>query len=136
MRTALVGGLLIDGTGGLPRRDATLVIEDDRIIEVGQQREFGSEVRVVDLAGKAVMPGLVDCHIHLAHWTLNLLGHQEKPLTLLAAETAQALRTTLEAGCTTPRDLGGLDVGFREAVAKGLIPGPRLQCSLVVVSPT
>ena len=55
---------------------------------------------------------------------------------LLAAETVAALRTTLEAGCTTARDLGGLDAGFREAVARGLIPGPRLQCSLVIVSPT
>jgi imidazolonepropionase-like amidohydrolase len=55
---------------------------------------------------------------------------------LLAAETVAALRTTLEVGCTTARDLGGLDAGFREAVNQGLIPGPRLQCSLTIVSPT
>jgi imidazolonepropionase-like amidohydrolase len=67
---------------------------------------------------------------------MNLIAHQDKSLMLLAAETVAALRTTLEAGCTTARDLGGLDGGFREAVARGLIAGPRLQCSLIVVSPT
>jgi imidazolonepropionase-like amidohydrolase len=64
------------------------------------------------------------------------MAHQDKSLMLLAAETVAALRTTLEAGCTTARDLGGLDGGFRDAVAQGLIPGPRLRCSLIVVSPT
>src|SRR6476646_10606045 len=122
MRTALINGLLIDGSGGPARREATVVVDDRKIVEIGQQRDFGSDVRVVDLAGKAVMPGLVDCHIHLAHWGLNLLGNQDKKIGLLAAETVCALRTTLAAGCTTARDLGGLDAGFRDAVAQGLIP--------------
>jgi imidazolonepropionase-like amidohydrolase len=136
MPTALVGGVLIDGNGGPARPESTVVIEGSTILEVSQQREFGSEVQVVDLGGRAVMPGLIDCHIHFAHWGMNLIAHQGKSLMLLAAETVAALRTTLEAGCTTARDLGGLDAGFREAVARGLIAGPRLQCSLVVVSPT
>jgi imidazolonepropionase-like amidohydrolase len=136
MRTALVGGTLIDGNGGQARPDSTLLIDGSKIVEVSQQREFGSDVRVVDLAGKTVMPGLVDCHIHLAHWGHRLIGSQDKKLGLLAAETAHAMKTTLAAGCTTARDLGGLDAGFREAVKQGLIPGPRLQCSLVVVGPT
>jgi imidazolonepropionase-like amidohydrolase len=136
MVTALVGGTLIDGNGGPPVRDATVVIDGDTIAEVGQQRDFGSEVTVIDVAGKTVMPGLIDCHAHFAHWGMNLIAHQDKSLMLLAAETVAALRTTLEAGCTTARDLGGLEAGFREAVARSLIAGPRLQCSLVIVSPT
>jgi imidazolonepropionase-like amidohydrolase len=136
MRTALVGGVLIDGAGGPPRRDCTLVIEGSKIVEIGGPRTFGPDVRVVDLAGGTVMPGLIDCHIHFAHWGMNLIANQDRSLMLLAAETVAALRTTLEAGCTTARDLGGLDAGFREAVARGLISGPRLQCSLVIVSPT
>ena len=136
MVTALVGGTLIDGNGGLARRDTTVVIDGDTIREVSQQREFGSDVRVVDLGGQTIMPGLIDCHAHFAHWGMNLISHQHKSLMLLAAETVAALRTTLEAGCTTARDLGGLDGGFREAVQQGLIAGPRLQCSLIVVSPT
>ena len=136
MRTALVGGVLLDGNGGSPRPDSSLVIDGSKIVEVSQQREFGSEVRVVDLGGKTVMPGLIDTHIHFAHWGMKLIEHQDKSLMLLAAETVEALRTTLEAGCTTARDLGGLEAGFREAVARGLIPGPRLHCSVIIVSPT
>ena len=113
-----------------------MVIDGGSIIEVGQQRDFGSEVRVVHLAGRTIMPGLIDCHAHFAHWGMNLIAHQDKSLMLLAAETVAALRTTLEAGCTTARDLGGLDGGFRDAVERGLIAGPRLKCSLIVVSPT
>src|SRR6266536_3557685 len=136
MVTALVGGVLIDGNGGPARPGSTVVIDGDTIVEVSQQRDFGSEVRVVDLAGRTVLPGLIDCHAHFAHWGMNLIAHQNKSLMLLAAETVAALRTTLEAGCTTARDLGGLNAGFRDAVARGLIAGPRLQCSLIVVSPT
>jgi imidazolonepropionase-like amidohydrolase len=136
MVTALVNGVLIDGNGGAARRGSTLVVENDSIVDVSQSRDFGSEVTVVDLGGRAVMPGLIDCHAHFAHWGMNLISHQDKSLMLLAAETVAALRTTLEAGCTTARDLGGLDAGFREAVERGLIAGPRLQCSLTIISPT
>lgn len=136
MVTALVNGNVIDGNGGARRTGATVVIDGGTIAEVSQQREFGSEVRVVDLEGRTVMPGLIDCHAHFAHWGTRLIDYQDKSLMLLAAETVAALRTTLEAGCTTARDLGGLDGGFRDAVNRGLIAGPRLQCSLIVVSPT
>jgi imidazolonepropionase-like amidohydrolase len=138
MRTALVGGRVIDGRGGPARPDTTLVIDGDRIVDVSHQREFAadSDVHVVDLAGRTVLPGLIDCHMHFAPWGLNLIEAQSSSLMLLAAETTQALRLTLEAGCTTARDLGGLDAGFREAVARGLIPGPRLQTSVTIISPT
>jgi imidazolonepropionase-like amidohydrolase len=136
MVTALVNGVLIDGNGGPARPGSSVVVDGARIAEVSQQRDFGSEVTVMDLGGKTVMPGLIDCHAHFAHWGMNLISHQDKSLMLLAAETVAALRTTLEVGCTTARDLGGLDAGFREAVSRGLIPGPRLQCSLTIVSPT
>ena len=136
MVTALVGGTLIDGNGGPARRDTTVIVDGCTIREVSQQREFGADVRVLDITGKTVMPGLIDCHAHFAHWGMSLISYQHKSLMLLAAETVAALRTTLEAGCTTARDLGGRDGGFRDAVQQGLIPGPRLQCSLIVVSPT
>jgi imidazolonepropionase-like amidohydrolase len=136
MVTALVGGVLIDGNGGPARPDTTVVVDGNTIAEVSQQRDFGSEVRVVDLAGRRIMPGLIDCHAHFAHWGTNLAAYQDKRVMLLAAETVQALRVTLDVGCTTARDLGGLDPGFRDAVNQGLIPGPRLQCSIVIISPT
>jgi imidazolonepropionase-like amidohydrolase len=136
MVTTLVNGVLIDGNGGAARPGATVVIDGSIIREVSQQRDFGTDVRMVDLGGRTIMPGIIDCHTHFAHWGMNLIAYQDKSLMLLAAETITALRTTLEAGCTTARDLGGLDGGFRDAQAQGLIAGPRLQTSLVVVSPT
>ncbi|MGE3267551.1 MAG: amidohydrolase family protein [Chloroflexota bacterium] len=136
MVIALVGARLIDGSGALPRDAMTVVVDGGTIREVSQAREFGADVQVVDVSGLTIMPGLIDCHAHFAHWGMNLIAYQDKSLMLLAAETVAALRTTLEAGCTTARDLGGLDGGFRDAVAQGLIAGPRLQCSLTIVSPT
>jgi imidazolonepropionase-like amidohydrolase len=136
MRTALVGGVLLDGLGGPPRPDATLVLDGPRIEAVCRERAFGPDVRVVDLGGRTVVPGLVDCHVHLAPWALRLAAHHDQRLMELAAETVRALRVTLEGGCTTARDLGGLDPGFRDAVARGVVPGPRLQVSVVIVSPT
>ncbi len=136
MRMALTNCVVIDGTGRTPQPGSTVTIDGSRIAEIGLQRDFGPDVRVVDLAGRFVIPGLIDCHAHFAHWGMNLLAYQDRNLMLLAAESAQALRVTLESGCTTARDLGGLDPGFREAVAGRLLPGPRLSCSLAILSPT
>ena len=135
MRTALVGGTVIDGTGKAPQANAAVVVEDGKIVEVGQASRLDAGVRVVDVTGKTVMPGIIDTHTHFAAWGSNLIGRHDSSLMLLAAETVHALRTVLEAGVTTARDLGGLDPGFRDAVARGLIPGPRLHTSIIVVSP-
>ena len=136
MKTALLGGVLLDGRGGPPRPGTTLVLDGARIEAVGHERRFGPDVRVIDLDGRTVMPGLIDCHVHLAPWALRLVGHTDQRLMELAAAAVRALSTTLEGGCTTARDLGGLDPGFRDAVDHGLVPGPRLQVSCVIVSPT
>src|SRR5262245_11959649 len=136
MKTALLGGVLLDGRGGPPRPVTTLVLDGARIEAACHERRFGPDVRVVDLEDGTVMPGLIDCHVHLAPWALRLVGHPDQRLMELAAEAVRALRLTLEGGCTTARDLGGLDPGFRDAVDRGVIPGPRLQVSCVIVSPT
>jgi imidazolonepropionase-like amidohydrolase len=136
MKSALVGGVLLDGRGGPPRPGATIVLDGARIEAVCHERQFGPDIRVIDLEGRTVLPGLIDCHVHLAPWALRLAAHPDQHLMELAAEAVRALRTTLEGGCTTARDLGGLDPGFRDAVERGLIAGPRLQVSCIIVSPT
>lgn len=135
-RTALVGGQVIDGSGGPALLGGTVVIDGSKILEVGQGREFGSETHVVDVIGMTVMPGLIDCHQHFGPWFQFLISQQEDTLMFLACKTVDFLRGSLESGCTTARDMGGLEAGFVKAVAKGLIPGPRLKTALVIIQPT
>jgi imidazolonepropionase-like amidohydrolase len=136
VKVALSNCLLLDGSGSRPRRGATVVVDGDTIAEVTDRRDLGSAVRVLDLDGLAVMPGLIDCHIHFALWSFDLLSHRDEPLSYLHARTLKALRETLEAGCTAARDPGGLDVGFRDAIADGVCRGPRIRTSITIVSPT
>jgi imidazolonepropionase-like amidohydrolase len=133
---ALTAGTVIDGLGSSPRRNATIVIEGHRIVEIGEATEFGSEVDIVDLEGRTVLPGLIDCHIHFGLMASELLSKQSERIGLLAARTVNALAATLAAGCTTARDLGGLDAGFRDGLAERVIRGPRILTSVVMIGPT
>ena len=90
----------------------------------------------MELDGRTVMPGLIDCHIHFALWALDLLAHQDEALSYLCAKTQRALSETLAGGCTAARDPGGLDAGFRDAIEDGISLGPRIQTSITIVSPT
>lgn len=134
----LRGGTLIDGNGGDPLRDAALLIEGERIVEVGHAAEVTAppDALIVDVAGKTVMPGLIDCHDHMAYTSFDLNERAATPLSLTMLKIAENLRVTLEAGITTVRDAGGLDIGFKMAVEGGLIPGPRLMLGLVILSRT
>lgn len=136
MVVALIGGKVIDGTGGPGMSNGTVVIEGSKIMEVSQQREFGSDVHLVDVTGKTVMPGLIDCHQHFGVWFQFLITEQTSSLMYLASRTVDFLRGALESGCTTARDMGGLEAGFRDAVADGLIPGPRLRVAVSIILPT
>jgi imidazolonepropionase-like amidohydrolase len=132
---ALVNVRLIDGTGAPARERSMVLIADGRVVEAGPQHPVASEVELVDLAGRTLMPGLIDCHMHHAPWAQSLVSHPER-LGLLVSRTVAALKATLESGVTAARDLGGLEHGFVQAVEQGVIPGPRLQNAVVIVSPT
>ena len=140
MIKAIVGGTLIDGTGAAPRRNAVVLIEEDRIQGVGVTGDMipppGAEV--YDATGKTVMPGVIDTHDHLASHGYDLLTRLglQQAISYTNLLTARAIRHTLEAGITTVRDAAGLDRGFKQAVEEGLIPGPRLLVTLDFISPT
>ncbi len=130
---------LIDGTGAAPRADATIVIDGNRIraVETGRHADFPAGAQVVDCAGKTVLPGLIDCHDHMANHRYDL-AHRwgiDEPDSTRHLRTAAVLRQTLEAGYTTIRDAGGLDVGFKRAIEEGLAAGPRLILSISIISP-
>jgi imidazolonepropionase-like amidohydrolase len=133
---ALVGGKLIDGTGGALREDVVVVIEGDRIGSVGlaDATTVPTGAEVIDVAGKTVMPGLINCHAHLCldgspDPVAALKQRSFTESVLIAAKHAAA---TLRAGVTTVRDLGGwegIDLGLKKAINDGLIPGPRMLVS-------
>ena len=136
MPLALIGARIIDGTGKPPVENGTVVIDGTKIVEVSQQHEFGSVVQTVDVTGMSIMPGMIDCHQHFGGWFQWLFSEQKKSLMYLSSQTTNFLKGCLEAGCTTARDMGGLEAGFRDAVKDGLIPGPRLKTALVIIQPT
>ncbi len=135
----LTGGRLIDGTGAGPVAGATIVVRDGRIAAIGggAPGELPEDAEIIDVSGMTVLPGLIDCHDHLAMHGYDLARRWglDEPQSTRTLRTAKVLATTLAAGYTTVRDAGGLDAGFKRAIDEGLTPGPRLVVSLVIVSP-
>jgi imidazolonepropionase-like amidohydrolase len=115
-------------TGADPFEGASVVVEDGVIREIVDGPAASGEV--IDCGGRTLMPGLIDAHVHVCSFDVEI-GRQrrETPTSLVAYETAVRLRQTLEQGFTTIRDAGGADWGMKEAVARGLIAGPRMLVS-------
>jgi imidazolonepropionase-like amidohydrolase len=136
VRTLFAGGLVFDGTGAPAARGA-VVIEGDRIVDVGQGNgdEMDADVRV-DLAGAAVVPGFFDCHTHVTVSGFDYMALLQRPFSFQFYEAAENLRRTLDVGITTIRDAHGADLGVQQAVEQGLIPGPRMQISITAISQT
>src|SRR5437660_3983413 len=130
---------LIDGTGAAPVDGATVVICGNRIdaVTTRNQSDWPAEAEIIDVAGMTVLPGLIDCHDHMANHKYDL-AHRwrlDEPQSTRHLRTAAVLKQTLAAGYTTIRDAAGLDAGFKRAIEEGLIPGPRLVLSLSIISP-
>ena len=123
---------LIDGRGSTRDR-MTVLIQGGRIAAVGPDREIsvprGAETP--DVRGMAVLPGLIDCHVHLclgAEADVVRTIEQEAP-ALTTLKASQFARQTVEAGFTTVRDVGCRDhsiFALKQAIADGLLPGPRI----------
>jgi imidazolonepropionase-like amidohydrolase len=130
--TVFHGGQVFDGTGAAPAA-ADVVVEDGRIRAVGPGLD-GDEG--VDCTGMTVLPGLFDCHVHLAVTDISAQRFQQTPFSLKFYEAMGNMTATLAAGVTTVRDAAGADLGMKTAVEKGLIPGPRMQISISMLSQT
>ncbi|MGH9295335.1 MAG: amidohydrolase family protein [Acidimicrobiales bacterium] len=132
-RTLFSGGSVFDGTGAAPG-PAEVVVEDGRIVGVGSGLD-GDEV--VDLGGRTVLPGLFDCHVHLTFsGDLDPLRRAMKPFSLKYFEAVANMEATLRTGITSVREAGGSDLGVKTAVAEGLVRGPRMQISIIMLSQT
>lgn len=131
-RTVFRGGRVFDGTGAAPS-PADVVVEDGRIVDVGTGLD-GDEA--VDLAGRTLLPGLFDSHVHVMVGPVDLWRAANMPFSYQFYEAARNLRATLATGITSIRDAGGADMGVRQAVADGLIDGPRMQISVTMICQT
>jgi imidazolonepropionase-like amidohydrolase len=114
-----------------PNRDELVdgfevLVENDRIKEVSDRPIAAASATRIDLAGRTLMPGLIDCHVHVVAGLVNLAANAMEPSSLAALRAARIMRTLLMRGFTTVRDLGGADHGLLRALDEGLIEGPRL----------
>lgn len=126
-RTVVRNATLFDSVAGLMRPSTTIVIEGDRFAAVTQEPVVVHDAaRVIDAAGRAVLPGLIDAHVHVVATSHDLAGLALQPASLVAAESAQLMAAMLRRGFTTVRDAAGADHGLRSAVERGLFQGPRL----------
>ncbi len=139
MTIAVKSKRLIDGTGRPPIEGGVLLIEDDRIVQVGEPEQvtIPAEAEVIDCSDQTVLPGLIDSHTHVV---LKLseepevrtpsVGIQMKQDAVrMALRGSMYLRDDLKSGVTTMRALGDpedIDFRVREAIEAGDIPGPRL----------
>ncbi len=109
------------------RRDGMHVLVRNGTIEAVDDREIRAQAgRLIDLKGKTLMPGLIDCHAHVCATTVRLGDNALLPDSLVTAKSMHIMKGMLKRGFTTVRDLGGADFGLQQAVAEGLIAGPRL----------
>jgi imidazolonepropionase-like amidohydrolase len=126
---------VFDGVDPAPHEGWSVLVRGDRIEATGPDLAAPAGARVIELPGMTLMPGLIEGHTHLflhpydeTSWDDQVL---REPLALRTARAVAHARATLMAGFTTARDLGSegagyADVGLRDAIAQGIVPGPRL----------
>jgi imidazolonepropionase-like amidohydrolase len=119
-------GRVLDAEAGITKPGLDVLVENGCVSAVGSSLKAPQGARVIDLAGRTLMPGLIDCHVHVVAETLNLWANIIAPTSLSALRSARVMEEALQKGFTTLRDLGGADVGLVRGVEEGLIAGPRL----------
>lgn len=126
LRQVVRNARLFDAASGEMRPGSTLVIEGDRFVEITQQSLQVDDASVIDAGGRAVLPGLIDAHVHVVAASHDLVGLALQPPSLVSAQSSQIMREMLHRGFTSVRDAAGADQGLQEAVQRGLFEGPRL----------
>ena len=127
---AVTGARLVDGTGATPiEGGVTVLVEGDRITAVGTDVSVPEGARVIDAGGKTVMPGLIDCHLHLFGISgYNFMQYALEPTSMHAIRSATQVHKFVEAGYTLVRDCGSDHaLQIKAAIEEGVLDGPRLR---------
>ena len=125
---------LFDGKGNSLVTPGLVVVTDGKIAGVGAKAAIPASADVIDLGDATLMPGFIDAHTHLTtmysdDWKQSILDSLQKTIAERALDASANARVTLMAGFTTVRDVGSadyLDVGLRNAIRDGVVPGPRM----------
>jgi imidazolonepropionase-like amidohydrolase len=129
--TVIKNAKLIDGTGSDPVDGSVIVVSKGKIVETGLPKdvEVPDNARIIDVAGKTVMPGLIDSHLHLSGDKTSNFLYEEMvvPAGVKLIRASTHAKLLLEAGYTTVKDCGGVNaVNIKKAVEEGIIVGPRI----------
>jgi imidazolonepropionase-like amidohydrolase len=118
---------VLDAEHGELVADQAVLVDGAHIAQVGDAQQVHADVdRTIDVHGRVLMPGLIDCHVHVTAASGNLAGIEEWSPCYPAAHASAIMREMLLRGFTTVRDAAGGDFGLARAVEEGLMVGPRL----------
>lgn len=131
--TVIKAGKLVDPDAGTVLTDQVVIIRDNQIAAVGKGLAIPPDAKLIDLSQMTVLPGLIDCHTHLAdgkHGEGDPMFQLKKTASQTVLESVPNARVTLESGFTTVRDVGVYralnDIALRDAINRGDIIGPRM----------
>jgi imidazolonepropionase-like amidohydrolase len=131
---------LLDPATGETARDAVVVVDDGRVTHAGRRATVQAprDAEAIDASGLTIMPGLIDCHVHLTSLGegLDFARELTTPPTLELMRAVLAARKTLEAGFTAVRDAAGSPAGIRMAIDAGYFAGPRMFVTVSALSQT
>ena len=140
MITAVFGDALLDPATGETAREAVVVIEDGHVTRAGSRdgTQIPRDAERIDAEGLTLLPGLIDCHVHLTNLGegLDFARELTTPPTLKLMRAVRAARRTLDAGFTSVRDAAGSPAGVRMAIDAGYFPGPRMFVTVSALSQT
>lgn len=125
---AIVGGKLIDGTGAEPVENSLVLVDDNGKIEyAGVMQDLPEGVEVIDAAGKTVLPGLIDTHLHFSgNLTDDDTDWVMQPLLEKQAVAVKQAYDCLTHGLTTVCEIGRFGIQIRDCIDKGVFKGPRV----------
>jgi imidazolonepropionase-like amidohydrolase len=135
---------MFDGKSDAIVKPGIVVVSDGKIVAAGANTAIPAGAEAIDLGDATLLPGFIDAHTHLTmafsdDWKQDELDRLKKPIAELALDASVNARKTLLAGFTSVRDVGSmeqLDVGLRNAIRDGKVPGPRMLVTVQALGST